>query len=35
MIVFRSLSFENINEIVDLQFKEVNQRLAGQEDSVY
>jgi len=35
MIVFRSLYFENIKEIVDLRSNEVNQRLAEQEDSVY
>ena len=35
MIVFRSLSLEDIKNIVDLQFREVDQRLAGQEDSVY
>lgn len=31
--VFRSLSFEDIKNIVDLQFKEVNQRLAEREIS--
>jgi len=31
IIVFRSLSLEDIKNIVDLQFKEVNQRLAEQE----
>jgi len=30
VIVFRSLSLEDISEIVDLQFEEVNRRLAGQ-----
>ena len=30
VIVFRSLSLKDINDIVDLQFAEVNQRLAGQ-----
>lgn len=33
IIVFHSLSFEEIKKIVDLQFKEVNQRLAEQEIS--
>jgi ATP-dependent Clp protease ATP-binding subunit ClpA len=33
MIVFRSLSFEDIKKIVDLQFKEVDQRLAQQDIS--
>jgi ATP-dependent Clp protease ATP-binding subunit ClpB len=33
MIVFRSLSFEDIKEIVDLQFREVDQRLAEQDIS--
>ena len=33
IIVFRSLSFESIKNIVDLQLKEVNQRLAEQEIS--
>ncbi len=31
VIVFRSLSLEDIKNIVDLQLKEVNQRLAEQE----
>ncbi|MCK4403847.1 MAG: hypothetical protein KAW02_02030 [candidate division Zixibacteria bacterium] len=35
MIEFRSLSFEDIKDIVDLQLREVDQRLAEQEDSVY
>jgi ATP-dependent Clp protease ATP-binding subunit ClpB len=30
VIVFRSLSLEDISDIVDLQFEEVNRRLAGQ-----
>jgi ATP-dependent Clp protease ATP-binding subunit ClpB len=34
IIVFRSLSIEDIKRIVELQFKEVNQRLAEQEISV-
>ncbi len=34
IIVFRSLSLEEIREIVDLQFEEVNRRLADQEISV-
>lgn len=34
IIVFRSLSLKEIKEIVDLQFKEVNQRLADQEMKV-
>lgn len=33
IIVFRSLSFEDIKNIVDLQFKEVNRRLAEREIS--
>ena len=34
MIVFRSLSLVDIKKIVDLQFKEVNQRLADQDMTV-
>lgn len=34
IIVFRSLSFEDIKNIVDLQFKEVNQRVAEQQMSI-
>jgi ATP-dependent Clp protease ATP-binding subunit ClpB len=34
IIVFRSLSFEDIKNIVDLQFKEINQRVAEQQMSI-